>query len=553
MTRWRIILCSSSPKTLVQVEPKVGPKRVFKSCDRDMKLGVWLGLMVSEKGPFVPRHSWNHSFRYFVLYRNSLLTRVNTDSLRLLRARAVPPSIGVGKTSLWVKNRLDMVPRVRARLSEEDCAKIKPGSVFAYSEEESGIKRWTDGRYWTSGRPYGAFIMYREKVSGGRHRRSQHHANQPHHVPGGFARSSSSSSSSYNHQSGSGSGSGSGSRSSGASSSGTGPVGGPPTYRTTGALMPGGMVKRTISVDIHGWGKFHLVCYQQHTPASAAKLLARRRNSGQAPFFRDVPETPSQLEMFQSIPLSPEIYPHLARSGSLSPVSVRTNVGNRSPIDDGRQEGHYPDDATPQINSGGRDHDCDRDRDLDRHLPIPLQPPADGRTNPPLSWRRSTLSEPVRRPRRQRLSSWTNYQSNSPAPADYSWNYRMGMMRSESMTEGTTNSDPTTTSIFQYHPYTLSDSTGPPVSPTQSSSSTSQDRSLASASSCGPNILPSLGIPTMLHQSFAADGDNSGMPSQLPVPLTPEEARETRLPDLRRMVGDALDPTSGEDVADPFD
>ncbi|KAI9144250.1 Gti1/Pac2 family-domain-containing protein [Paraphysoderma sedebokerense] len=54
--------------------------------------------------------------------------------------------------------RIGVIPRVMSRMTRG----IKPGSIFVYQEEESGIKRWTDGRSWCSARVYGSFLYYKE-------------------------------------------------------------------------------------------------------------------------------------------------------------------------------------------------------------------------------------------------------------------------------------------------------------------------------------------------------------------------------------------------------
>lgn len=52
--------------------------------------------------------------------------------------------------------------RVRRRLHERERRLIRSGSVFVFDEEESGIKRWTDGRLWSPSRILGNFLIYRE-------------------------------------------------------------------------------------------------------------------------------------------------------------------------------------------------------------------------------------------------------------------------------------------------------------------------------------------------------------------------------------------------------
>ena len=39
---------------------------------------------------------------------------------------------------------------------------ITSGSVFVFDEVESGIKRWTDGFFWSPSRILGNFLLYRE-------------------------------------------------------------------------------------------------------------------------------------------------------------------------------------------------------------------------------------------------------------------------------------------------------------------------------------------------------------------------------------------------------
>lgn len=54
------------------------------------------------------------------------------------------------------------IVRIRRRLSENERALIRLGSVFIYKEQESNIKRWTDKREWTPSRVHGAFLVYKE-------------------------------------------------------------------------------------------------------------------------------------------------------------------------------------------------------------------------------------------------------------------------------------------------------------------------------------------------------------------------------------------------------
>jgi hypothetical protein len=58
--------------------------------------------------------------------------------------------------------RRGMIPRVTRRLVDNERKMITSGSVFVFDEDESGIKRWTDGFFWSPSRILGNFLLYRE-------------------------------------------------------------------------------------------------------------------------------------------------------------------------------------------------------------------------------------------------------------------------------------------------------------------------------------------------------------------------------------------------------
>ncbi|ORZ25498.1 Gti1/Pac2 family-domain-containing protein [Absidia repens] len=58
--------------------------------------------------------------------------------------------------------RQGSLPRVRRRLQEQERQLVKSGAVFCFDENESGIKRWTDGLVWSPSRILGNFLIYRE-------------------------------------------------------------------------------------------------------------------------------------------------------------------------------------------------------------------------------------------------------------------------------------------------------------------------------------------------------------------------------------------------------
>ncbi|BGP36227.1 Global transcription regulator sge1 [Rhodotorula kratochvilovae] len=55
------------------------------------------------------------------------------------------------------------LPKITRRLQEfEKRALVVSGAVFVFDEEETGIKRWTDGLSWSPSRTLGNFLVYRE-------------------------------------------------------------------------------------------------------------------------------------------------------------------------------------------------------------------------------------------------------------------------------------------------------------------------------------------------------------------------------------------------------
>ncbi|RKP07855.1 Gti1/Pac2 family-domain-containing protein, partial [Thamnocephalis sphaerospora] len=58
--------------------------------------------------------------------------------------------------------RVGVLSRAHRRLTDQERAAIRSGSVFVWDEDETGIHRWTDGRSWSSSRARGSFLTYRE-------------------------------------------------------------------------------------------------------------------------------------------------------------------------------------------------------------------------------------------------------------------------------------------------------------------------------------------------------------------------------------------------------
>lgn len=56
--------------------------------------------------------------------------------------------------------RQGVIPRITRRLNDlERRAMIRSGSIFIFSDDESGIKRWTEGLSWSASRIVGNFLV----------------------------------------------------------------------------------------------------------------------------------------------------------------------------------------------------------------------------------------------------------------------------------------------------------------------------------------------------------------------------------------------------------
>lgn len=82
--------------------------------------------------------------------------------------------------------RRGLIPRVTRRLVDSERKMITSGSVFVFDEDESGIKRWTDGFFWSPSRILGNFLLYREtEKRGAGHRGARNDAEQGSDQPSG--------------------------------------------------------------------------------------------------------------------------------------------------------------------------------------------------------------------------------------------------------------------------------------------------------------------------------------------------------------------------------
>ncbi|KAJ2769272.1 Gluconate transport-inducing protein [Coemansia nantahalensis] len=60
------------------------------------------------------------------------------------------------------------LPRVQRRFGDRERQSIRSGAVYVWDEEETGMRRWTDGRTWSPSRVHGCFLIYYE-LEGRRH------------------------------------------------------------------------------------------------------------------------------------------------------------------------------------------------------------------------------------------------------------------------------------------------------------------------------------------------------------------------------------------------
>ncbi|KAJ1651863.1 Global transcription regulator sge1 [Dispira simplex] len=58
----------------------------------------------------------------------------------------------------------EKLPRAKRRYTECEKRNIRSGTVIVFDEQESGIRRWTDGKSWSPSRIMGNFLIYRELV-----------------------------------------------------------------------------------------------------------------------------------------------------------------------------------------------------------------------------------------------------------------------------------------------------------------------------------------------------------------------------------------------------
>lgn len=58
--------------------------------------------------------------------------------------------------------RRGILPKITRRLRDDERKQIASGTIFVFDEQESSIKRWTDGMIWSPSRILNNFLVYRE-------------------------------------------------------------------------------------------------------------------------------------------------------------------------------------------------------------------------------------------------------------------------------------------------------------------------------------------------------------------------------------------------------
>lgn len=63
---------------------------------------------------------------------------------------------------LFEAARQGLISKRKERLSVTERESIASGAIFIWDEQETGIRRWTDGKFWSTSRVLSHFLVYRE-------------------------------------------------------------------------------------------------------------------------------------------------------------------------------------------------------------------------------------------------------------------------------------------------------------------------------------------------------------------------------------------------------
>ncbi|KAJ2807497.1 Gluconate transport-inducing protein [Coemansia guatemalensis] len=153
-----------------------------------------------------------------------------------------------------------MLPKVQRRFSDRERQKIRSGAVYVWDEEDTGMRRWTDGRTWSPSRVHGCFLIYYE-LEGRRHQFvNRNNPNTRSTSSGGSSRSAR-----------------------GSPRSGHGEKS--PLHVSYDACPPNvmqkeqGLIKKALSLCTDDKRKIHLVCYYSREDVESGCLMSPTNDS----------------------------------------------------------------------------------------------------------------------------------------------------------------------------------------------------------------------------------------------------------------------------------
>jgi Gti1/Pac2 family transcription factor len=271
-----------------------------------------------------------------------------------------------------IQGHLCHIPR-RPHIQERQSL-ISSGNIFVYEENASGIRRWTDGIYWSPSRIMGNFFVYRELYDGPEPGEKKIRATKKRGRDGNITSSDSSDSAEEDRQL----------------------IGS--LYHDVYNYKPGGLVKKTLNIELRGV-RHHIISYyrvedikngQYHRPTEDEFLRTVKprieliQNPGlrlpidddQDDKIKVVVSPKSRLEPSSVIPNVPQHSAHLPHS-SPHGISAHTTAF-LAPQGTAAGGYHSP---TGQLDLFGSDVLCVAQRDYSRYS-IPDSTPVIGQNSP---------------------------------------------------------------------------------------------------------------------------------------------------------------------------
>ncbi|RKP25784.1 gluconate transport inducer 1/Pac2, partial [Syncephalis pseudoplumigaleata] len=140
--------------------------------------------------------------------------------------------------------RIGALPRVHRRLNERERRWLRSGSVYVWDEEESDVRRWTDGRLWSPSRIRGRFLVYRELSC---RRTEAMDVDSPEDPLSDAVMSGTGGSHAYGGR-------------------------GHSYSNSNGSIVPNGLIKRTIAVETSSGRRLHLISYFSEADLASGAL-----------------------------------------------------------------------------------------------------------------------------------------------------------------------------------------------------------------------------------------------------------------------------------------